>query len=82
MLVLSRKVGEAIKLADDIEITILAVDHLRVRLGIRAPRHINVRRTTPDPAMGETNREAAVLADPAVKDEILAQAATAKNKEE
>ena len=37
MLVLSRKVGEAIKLSDDIEITVLAVDNLRVRLGIRAP---------------------------------------------
>jgi carbon storage regulator len=81
MLVLSRKVGEAIKLADDIEITVLAIDHLRVRLGIRAPRHIDVRRTVPDPAIGETNREAAVLADPAVEDAILTQAASAKNKE-
>ena len=81
MLVLSRKVGEAIKLADDIEITILAVDHLRVRLGIRAPRHIDVRRTLPDPAMGETNREAAVLAEHAGKDVLLTQAASAKNKE-
>jgi carbon storage regulator len=81
MLVLSRKVGEAIKLADDIEITVLAVDNLRVRLGIRAPRHIDVRRTVPDPGIGETNREAAVLADPAVEDAILTQAASAKNKE-
>jgi carbon storage regulator len=81
MLVLSRKVGEAIKLADDIEITVLAIDHLRVRLGIRAPRHIDVRRTVPDPAIGETTREAAVLADPAVEDAILTQAASAKNKE-
>ena len=81
MLVLSRKVGEAIKLADDIEITILAVDHLRVRLGIRAPRHIDVRRTVPEVNMGETNREAAVLADPVLKDAILTQAASAKNKE-
>jgi len=81
MLVLSRKVGEAIKLADDIEITILAIDNLRVRLGIRAPRHIDVRRTLADPTVGETNRETAV-ADPAVKDDILTQAASAKNKEE
>jgi carbon storage regulator len=82
MLVLSRKVGEAIKLADDIEITILAVDHLRVRLGIRAPRHIDVRRTLPEENVGETNREAAVVADPAVKDAILTHAASAKNKEQ
>jgi len=48
MLVLSRKVGESIKLSDDIEITVLAVDNQRVRLGIRAPRHIDVRRSTPE----------------------------------
>jgi carbon storage regulator len=81
MLVLSRKVGEAIKLADDIEITILAVDNLRVRVGIRAPRHIAVRRTLPDPTIGETNREDAVLAGPALQDAILTHAASAKNKE-
>jgi len=82
MLVLSRKVGEAIKLADDIEITVLAVDNLRVRLGIRAPRHIDVRRIMPDAQVVEANREAAVVADPAVSNGILSKAATAKNQEE
>jgi carbon storage regulator len=81
MLVLSRKVGEAIKLADDIEITVLAVDNLRVRLGIRAPRHIDVRRIMPDARVVEANREAAVVADPALSNGLLTQAATAKNKE-
>jgi carbon storage regulator len=80
MLVLSRKVGEAIKLSDDIEITVLAVDHLRVRLGIRAPRHINVRRTELDDSVGESNREAAVVADPAVTNGILSKAASEKKK--
>jgi carbon storage regulator len=82
MLVLSRKVGEAIKLADDIEITVLAVDNLRVRLGIRAPRHIDVRRIMPDAQVVEANREAAVVADPAVSNGILTKAASAKNQEE
>jgi carbon storage regulator len=82
MLVLSRKVGEAIKLADDIEITVLAVDNLRVRLGIRAPRHIDVRRIMPDAQVVEANREAAVVADPAVSNGILSKAASAKNQEE
>ena len=81
MLVLSRKVGEAIKLADDIEITVLAVDNLRVRLGIRAPRHIDVRRIMPDAHVVEANREAAVVADPAVSNGILTKAASAKNKQ-
>ncbi|MEI9998701.1 MAG: carbon storage regulator [Verrucomicrobiota bacterium] len=82
MLVLSRKVGESIKLADDIEITVLAVDHQRVRLGIRAPRHIDVRRSVPEVNVVEVNREAAVLPDPAENASILSKAASAKNKEE
>jgi carbon storage regulator len=82
MLVLSRKVGEAIKLSDDIEITVLAVDNLRVRLGIRAPRHIDVRRTELDVSVGQANREAAVVADPAVTNGILTKAASEKKKQE
>jgi carbon storage regulator len=81
MLVLSRKIGESIKLADDIEITVLAVDNQRVRLGIRAPRHINVRRSTPDLNVVEANREAAILPDPADDKSILSKAASAKKLE-
>jgi carbon storage regulator len=81
MLVLSRKVGESIKLADDIEITVLAVDNQRVRLGIRAPRHIDVRRSNPDINVGEANRQAALLPDPSENKSILSKAASAKNKQ-
>jgi len=83
MLVLSRKVGESIKLADDIEITVLAVDNTRVRLGIRAPRHINVRRSesAPDVNVGEVNREAALPLDPAEAKNLLSKAATEKNRQ-
>ena len=84
MLVLSRKVGESIKLADDIEITVLAVDNQRVRLGVRAPRSINVRRSTPeavatDVNVAAENREAAIDAKNAKS--ILSKAASAKNKQ-
>jgi len=81
MLVLSRKIGESIKLADDIEITVLAVDNLRVRLGIRAPRHIDVRRSMPEVNVVETNRQAALHPDPAESKSILSKAASAKNKQ-
>jgi carbon storage regulator len=81
MLVLSRKVGEAIQLSDDIEITVLAVDNLRVRLGIRAPRHIHVRRSLPEINMVESNRQAALHADPAEDEEILSKAASVKSKQ-
>ena len=82
MLVLSRKVGESIKLADDIEITVLAVDHQRVRLGIRAPRHIDVRRGAPVVNVVETNLEAAMVPEPAENKSILTKAASAKNKQD
>jgi carbon storage regulator len=81
MLVLSRKVGESIKLADDIEITVLAVDNQRVRLGIRAPRHIDVRRSTPEINVVEANRQAALLPGPAKNKGILSKAASAKKKQ-
>ena len=81
MLVLSRKIGESIKLADDIEITVLAVDNQRVRLGIRAPRSINVRRSKPDATVVEANRQAAFVPSPAAAKSILTKAASAKNKQ-
>jgi carbon storage regulator len=81
MLVLSRKVGESIKLADDIEITVLAVDSARVRLGIRAPRHIDVRRSMPEVNVGEANREA-MLPDASGSKSILSEAASAQKKQE
>lgn len=81
MLVLSRKVGESIKLADDIEITVLAVDNQRVRLGIRAPSHIDVRRGIPKINVVAANREAALIPDPAVSKNILKEAASEKNKQ-
>ena len=82
MLVLSRKVGESIKLADDIEITVLAVDNQRVRLGVRAPRHIDVRRSIPEINVVEDNREAALHPQPAETKSILSKAASEKKKQD
>ena len=44
MLVLTRKLKEAIQIGDDIEIVVLAIDGDQVKLGIRAPKHIDVHR--------------------------------------
>jgi len=44
MLVLSRKLNEAIMIGDNIKITIIDLDKGRVRLGIEADRNIPVHR--------------------------------------
>lgn len=45
MLVLTRTVGEEIIIGDDIRIKILAVNGNQVRLGIAAPRRVEVHRS-------------------------------------
>jgi carbon storage regulator len=44
MLLLSRKVGEQIVIADDIRVTVLAVSASRVDLGIAAPKEVRILR--------------------------------------
>jgi carbon storage regulator len=44
MLVLSRKIGERIIVGESIVVTVLEVEHCRVRLGIDAPLRVNIRR--------------------------------------
>jgi len=44
MLVLTRKKQESIRIGDDIEVVVLDVGRNRVRLGIRCPSHISIRR--------------------------------------
>ncbi|MEW5322807.1 carbon storage regulator CsrA [Geobacillus thermoleovorans] len=44
MLVLTRKIKEAIQIGDDIEITVLAIQGDQVKLGISAPKSIDIHR--------------------------------------
>lgn len=44
MLVLSRKKHEAIKIGDDITVSIVEIRGDKVRLGIEAPKHVPVHR--------------------------------------
>ncbi len=44
MLILTRKVGEALIIGDDITVTICAVKNSQVRVGIKAPRHVEIHR--------------------------------------
>ena len=44
MLVLTRKVGEKIVIAEDIQVTVVAIVGHKVRLGIEAPKEVTVDR--------------------------------------
>ena len=44
MLILSRKVGEAITIGEDVQIQVLSVKGGQVRVGISAPRAVQVNR--------------------------------------
>jgi carbon storage regulator len=44
MLVLTRKLGETIRIGSDIVVTVLAVSGRQVRLGVEAPKGITVHR--------------------------------------
>ncbi|WP_339179826.1 carbon storage regulator CsrA [Paenibacillus sp. FSL R5-0701] len=59
MLVLSRKKGESIIIQDNIEVTILSVEGDTVRIGISAPKHIDIFRQEVYQSIQETNRESA-----------------------
>ena len=44
MLILSRKVGETLKIGDDVDITVLGAKGNQIRLGIEAPKVVVVHR--------------------------------------
>ena len=55
MLCLSRKPGEVIQVADNIQIVVTRVRGNRVTLGIRAPRDVRVRRGELDSGSNDNN---------------------------
>lgn len=59
MLVLSRKKGESIVIQDQIELTILSVDGDTVKVGISAPKHVDIFRKEVYLSIQEANRESA-----------------------
>lgn len=58
MLVLSRKTNETIQIGDNIEIRIIEVKGDTVRLGIEAPKSIDILRGELIQTISETNTEA------------------------
>lgn len=61
MLVLTRRKNEAIKIGDDIEIKILSIDGDQIKLGIEAPKSIEIHRKEVYLDIQNQNSEAASI---------------------
>lgn len=61
MLVLTRKQNEAIKIGDDIEIKILSIDGDQIKLGIDAPKSVEIHRKEVYLDIQNQNSEAASI---------------------
>jgi carbon storage regulator len=59
VLILARKIGEAIAIGDDIKIRVLEVKGAQVKLGVDAPDHITVHREEIYLRILEENKKAA-----------------------
>jgi carbon storage regulator len=60
MLVLTRKIKEAIQIGDDIEITVLAISGDQVKIGISAPKHVEIHRKEIYLAIQKENSQASL----------------------
>lgn len=59
MLVLTRKQNESIQIGDDIVVTVLAINGDQVKLGIQAPKHIDIHRKEVYVSIQQANEQAA-----------------------
>lgn len=66
MLVLSRRLSESIVIGQDIVVTVLEVHRDQVRIGIEAPRDVDVHRREVFEAIQAANRSAASPSDEAL----------------
>ncbi|GGE84905.1 carbon storage regulator CsrA [Priestia taiwanensis] len=58
MLVLTRKIKEAIMIGDDIEISVAAIEGDQVKLAISAPKHIDIHRKEIYLSIRDENKQA------------------------
>jgi carbon storage regulator len=63
MLILTRKVGESIRINDNICITVVEVDGKNIKIGIEAPRSISIHREEVFLRIKEENQKAAGASD-------------------
>ena len=63
MLVLTRKIGESIKINEDVKITVIDVKGKNIRLGIEAPKETKIYREEVFLRIKQENRSAATSPD-------------------
>lgn len=61
MLVLTRKQSEAIQIGEDIEVEVIAIEGEQVKLGIRAPKSVDIYRKEIYVDITNQNNEAAII---------------------
>lgn len=60
MLVLTRKLNESIMIGEDIEIVIVDIKHNQIKVGVKAPRNVQVHRKEVFEEIQKENEEAAM----------------------
>lgn len=68
MLVLTRKLGESIRIGDTITVKVVELDNRHVKLGIEAPRNIAVNREEIYERIQKENRAASTPKDRSIQD--------------
>jgi len=84
MLVLTRKAGESVMIGDDVVVTVLEARGDVIRIGIKAPRDVQVHREEVYQELKDVNREAASPTDAAVRalTEMLDRPGTVEAKDD
>lgn len=72
MLVLTRRIGESVRIDGDIEITLLEIKGDSVRIGVKAPRETRIQRTEIIEAVVAENVSAAAETGADAEDAIVA----------
>jgi len=70
MLVLRRRVGEAIAISGDIEIEVIEISRTRVKLGVRAPQTVSVTRRETLPIAAENRSASELLHNHELRDDL------------